>query len=305
MTRRILKMGTRGSALARAQSGQTAKALIRLHPGLEIEPVIIETSGDRFASGRFQESSGGANPVQGVKGLFVKEIEQALLEKRVDFAVHSAKDLPERTAPGLAIGAYPEREDPRDVFVGSPGVSWARLPPGARIGTSSLRRKLQLLATRPDAAVVPLRGNVDTRLRKISSESLHGIILAAAGLRRLGKSEIRAEPISLDEMIPAPGQGALAVEIREDDRELKDVLAPLEDPKTRTEVECERMFSAVAGGGCSAPVGAFARIEGRGISLQVFWAADEKSPSRRWTKTLPDAGLWNNLATEAAKVVRP
>ncbi|MDE2312734.1 MAG: hydroxymethylbilane synthase, partial [Elusimicrobia bacterium] len=259
MTRRTLKMGTRGSALARAQAGQIAKALSRLHPGLEIEAVVIETSGDRFASGRFQEPAGGADTAQGVKGLFVKEIEQALLEKRVDFAVHSAKDLPERTAPGLIIGAYPEREDPRDVFVGSPGVSWTGLPQGARIGTSSLRRKLQLLAARPAAAVVPLRGNVDTRLRKISAEGLSGIILAAAGLRRLGKTEVLAEPISTDEMVPAPGQGALAVEIREDDRALKDILAPLGHPQTRTEVECERTFSAAAGGGCSAPVGALAR----------------------------------------------
>jgi len=305
MKREILKMGTRGSALARAQAEQTAAGLRRLHPGLAIETVVIETSGDRFAAGPFQKTADDSAGEQGVKGLFVKEIEQALQEKRIDFAVHSAKDLPERLAQGLVIGAFPEREDPRDVFVGKPGVSWANLPPRARIGTSSLRRKLQLLAAHPGAVVIPLRGNVDTRLRKISLEGLDGIILAAAGLRRLGKDDVSAEPLAPDIIVPAPGQGALAVEIRAGDAELRDALKPLDHPRTRLEVDCERAFSAASGGGCSSPVGALARAKGAGLSLRIFWAANESSAAHRWMKTCPDARRWTELAAEAVLAVKP
>jgi len=305
MKRKILKMGTRGSALARAQAEQTADALRRLHPGLAVETVVIETSGDRFAAGPFQKAAGDLAGDRGVKGLFVKEIEQALLEERIDFAVHSAKDLPEQLAQGLIVGAYPEREDPRDVFVGRPGVSWADLPPRAKIGTSSLRRKLQILAAHPGAVIVALRGNVDTRLRKISLEGLDGIILAAAGLRRLGKNDVAADPISPEIIVPAPGQGALAVEIRAGDLELRDALKLLDHPRTRLEVECERAFSAESGGGCSSPVGALARAENAGLSLRVFWAAGENSPVRRWMKTCLDARRWTELAAEAAQAVKP
>ncbi|MBI4060247.1 MAG: hydroxymethylbilane synthase, partial [Elusimicrobia bacterium] len=207
----ILKMGTRGSALALAQSGQAARALEKLNPGLKVETVVIKTSGDLF----------GAPPPevaktlpQGAKGLWIKEIEEALLDGRVDFAVHSAKDLPALLAAGLAVAAYPEREDPRDTFVARPGLVWAEVKAGIKIATSSLRRHLMLTAAKPGIVLLPLRGNVDTRLRKLAEGEYDAMVIAAAGLKRLGRSDVRHEPLDVEVMLPAPAQGALALEVK-------------------------------------------------------------------------------------------
>ncbi len=301
--RRVVLMGTRGSALAQAQAGQVAQKLQSLDPELEIKTVLIETSGDRFALSN-PHAAASLESSDGVKGLFVKEIEQALLGGRIDFAVHSAKDLPAQTAAGLAIAAYPEREDPRDVFIAKSGIAWPHLPPQAKIGTSSLRRKMQILALKPDAAVAPLRGNIDTRLKKLTQDSLDGIILAAAGLRRLGKNEPSAIAISPDLIVPAPGQGALALEIRAADAGMVELLKPLDHPRTRLETECERAFSAAAGGGCSSPVGALAQAQGAALTLRIFWASSETSAAKRLRLQCADAKNWRQFALDAAAAVR-
>lgn len=243
-----LRMGTRGSPLALAQSGWAARELMRLNPGLEVETETIVTSGDRFQ---------GPPDQSGTKGLFVKEIEEALLARRIDFAVHSAKDLPGQLAPGTLIAAYPEREDPRDALI---GCRWADLKPGMRVGTTSPRRRDQLPA---GVVAVPLRGNVDTRLRKLKEGEFDAILLAVAGLKRLGLA-VDYEPVPADVMLPAPGQGALALQTREGDAA---IVASLDHAPTRRAVEAERRFLAEVGGGCSVPLGAYAA----GDALTVFW----------------------------------
>jgi hydroxymethylbilane synthase len=269
----ILKMGTRGSALALAQSGWVARELSRLNPGLSVETVKITTSGDRFSI----ESPQAAKKLmpEGTKGLFVKEIEEALLGGAVDFAVHSGKDLPAALAAGLEIAAYPRREDCRDVYIGREGVPWSKLGPGHRVGTSSLRRGVQLLAAKPGVCVIALRGNVDTRLRKLKEGACDGIIIALAGLRRLGRADVPHEPIPTEVMLPAPAQGALAVEARSDRRDVISVLARLDHEATRREAECERAFLAEIGGGCSTPLGALACWREGLLSMAVFWSDPE------------------------------
>lgn len=242
-----LRMGTRGSPLALAQSGQAARRLSEL-TGAEVETVKIVTSGDRFQ---------GPPDQSGTKGLFVKEIEEALLAGEIDFAVHSAKDLPGALAAGLTIAAYPEREDPRDAIIGK---KWSELAPGMKVGTTSPRRRDQLP---PGLIVEPLRGNVDTRLRKLAEGRFDAIILAVAGIKRLGLS-VDYEPIPPDVMVPAPAQGALALETRSGN---EGICAALDHAPTRKAVEAERAFLAEVGGGCSVPLGAHAR-DGR---LTVFW----------------------------------
>ncbi|MFA5138089.1 MAG: hydroxymethylbilane synthase [Elusimicrobiota bacterium] len=258
MTR--LRLGTRGSPLAKAQSRWVAERLERLHPGIGVETVVIKTSGDLSL------------PVPNVKTAFVKELEEALLRGDIDIAVHSAKDLPEKSAEGLCILAYPEREDPRDAFVGAEACrTWAALPRGSVLGTSALRRKVQLLRIRPDLRIEPLRGNVDTRLRKLAQGAFSGLVLAAAGLKRLGL-QVPSESFPTDVLVPAPGQGALAVQACSERAELGALLSALDDPDTRLEVELERRFAAAVGGGCSTPLGAFARCEGEGVRLTVFFS---------------------------------
>ncbi len=280
-------MGTRGSPLALAQSGALVRDLIALTPGLEVETVIIKTSGDLFSAAKPDAAEAPA----GGKGLFVKEIEEALSAGRVDFAVHSSKDLPAVLAPGLEIAAYPRRADPRDVFIGKPGLSWTALGPGHKVGTASLRRRVQLLAARPGVETVPMRGNVDTRLRKLSEGLCDGIILAAAGLERLGRSDVAREPVPVEVILPSPGQGALAVEVRSDRAEIVKTISTLDDPRTRREVELERAFLSAVGGNCATPLGAFARVAADGSAvLEVFWSRPDGTGATRLTDTCPAGG---------------
>ncbi|WP_260333274.1 hydroxymethylbilane synthase [Streptomyces beigongshangae] len=245
-------MGTRRSALALAQSSAFAQALGRA-TGAVSETVGVTTEGD---------TSTAAVTAMGSTGVFVQAVRAALLAKEIDFAVHSYKDLPTAPPDGIVIAAVPAREDPRDALVTGDGSSLARLPAGARIGTGSPRRAGQLAALRPDLEVVPLRGNVDTRLGKVRNGELDGVVLAAAGLARLGRLDEAAELFAPDRFVPAPAQGALAVECRSADTELARLLGTLDDPACRAAVEAERAVLAELDAGCSAPVGAHARLTG-------------------------------------------
>ncbi|MBI5208421.1 MAG: hydroxymethylbilane synthase [Elusimicrobia bacterium] len=273
-----LRYGTRGSALALAQSGLVARQLEAL--GASCERVVIQTSGDRFSAtvgdADVDLSAGAEAP--NVKAMFVKEIEDALLRGDIDFAVHSSKDLPGVLPEGLVVACFPRREDPRDVYIGSPRApSLASFPDGARLATSSLRRRIQLAMAKPRAAFVPMRGNVDTRLRKLGEGAADGLILAAAGLNRLGRTEIPAEPVPTEVVTPAPGQGALALETRAQAREAREFLQRVEDPATRLAVDCERAVMEAVGGDCRTPLGAYARIAGDTLTLEVFWAMNDGS----------------------------
>jgi hydroxymethylbilane synthase len=241
------------------------EAIVASNPGLDVDVEIIRTTGDRqqeWASPPAGPQAGGG------KGIFVKEIEEALLSGRVDLAVHSMKDLPAETSPGLRIAAVPAREDPRDVLVARDGLRLRTLPEGARVGTGSPRRVAQLRNARRDLEFVPLRGNVDTRLRKVREGALDAAVLAAAGLRRLGLLEAGWEILDGAICLPAVGQGALAVQAREDDGGVLAALAALHDPATAACVEAERAFLAALGGGCQVPVAALALLEGGTIHLE-------------------------------------
>jgi len=257
-----LRLGTRASPLARAQAELVRAALAGRHAGLEVELVFVRTTGDRLR---------GPLAPAGGKGLFVKEIEEALAEGHVDAGVHSMKDLPARLAPGLVIGAVPERVDPRDVLVGGAG-GLAGLPEGARVGTASPRRRAQLLARRPDLEVVLLRGNVDTRLRKWRTGEVDALVLAAAGLARLGIVEPAARPLAVEEFLPAVGQGALALECRADDASTRAILAAVEDPVAATAVAAERAFLTAVGGDCNTALAAHATVADGQVSLRALVA---------------------------------
>jgi hydroxymethylbilane synthase len=247
-----LRIATRGSALALAQArmiGAAAEAAT----GRPFELVVLQTTGDRIQDRALSQIGG--------KGLFVKEIQEALLDDRADLAVHSAKDLPAKTPDRLAFVAFPRRADPRDALVArDPSLRIALLPRGARIGTGSVRRTSQLRARRPDLQIVPLRGNVDTRLRKLDELGLHALILACAGLDRLGLSERIHERIETDDVLPAVGQGTLALEARAGDA-LAAELAVLDDPGTRACLLAERGFQAGLEGDCAVPIAAFAELD--------------------------------------------
>jgi hydroxymethylbilane synthase len=296
-----LRMGTRGSALALAQSGQTAAALCRLHPGLEIETVRIQTSGDRFS---LQSPAQASALAAGAKGLFVKEIEESLSDGRIDFAIHSAKDLPADLFSGLVIAAYPVREDPRDVFIGRGGLRWQTAGAGTRIGTSSLRRQVQLLAAKPGLVMLPMRGNIDTRLRKLDEGLCDGLVLAGAGLRRLGLREVPHETLSEGLLLPSPGQGALAVEARQDRREVVELLAKLDHRQTRLEVELERAFLKEMGGGCSVPLGARAKMRGTEADISVFYSQPDGSRPVRLDEVCRDLSKITECVRDLAGRVR-
>jgi hydroxymethylbilane synthase len=245
-----LVIGTRGSQLALWQAQFIKNQLERHFPTLEVSLKIIKTTGDTIQN----RSLVGLG-----KGIFTKEIENALLTGDIDLAVHSLKDLPTELPEGLCIAAIPTREDPRDVLVTDTGVPLEGLAEGAKIGTTSPRRKAQLLCMRPYLRVVDVRGNIDTRLRKLHETDLDGIILAAAGIKRLLEPEIITQYFDTERMVPAVGQGALAVEAREGDSTVKTLLAPLNDPETVAEVTAERTVLESLGGGCQVPIGAYAR----------------------------------------------
>lgn len=255
-----MRLGTRGSRLALAQAHWLKGALERRWPATHVEVVVIVTSGDRL---------GGSLARIGGKGLFVKEIEEALYDGRVDCAVHSMKDLPIVVPDGLEVAAVPQREDPRDVVVGvgtRGGI--AALPRGARVGTTSLRRAAQLLAARPDVQVVELRGNVDTRLRKRAEGACDAVLLAAAGLARLGMTAtVEGTPLDPDVFVPAVGQGALALERRGADTDVGDMLSALNHEPTRRAVMAERAFLRALGGDCVTPIAAHGRIDGDRLHL--------------------------------------
>jgi len=250
-----IRLATRGSDLALTQSRAMAKR-IESELGVEVELVPIKTTGDRIQHVSLAKIGG--------KGLFVKEIEEALLDGRADIAVHSAKDLPAAVPDGLELIAFPERADPRDALVGrEAGATLAELPAGARVGTGSVRREAQLRAIRPDIEIVPLRGNVPTRLRKIEEQSLDAVVLAAAGLDRLGLSDRIGERISTDVMLPAVAQGILAIEGRSDDPISRDV-ATLACPNAGASAAAERAFLIGLEGDCNVPLAALAEVDGQG-----------------------------------------
>lgn len=250
-----LRIATRGSALALAQARLTGAAA-EAASGRPYELVVLQTTGDRIQD-RSLAAIGG-------KGLFVKEIQEALLDGRADLAVHSAKDLPSHTPERLAFAAFPRRADPRDALIArDPALRLGLLPRGARVGTGSVRRSSQLRARRPDLELVPLRGNVDTRLRKLDELGLHAVILACAGLDRLGLSERIHERIDGEDMLPAVGQGTLALEVRADDP-LAAELRALDDPATRACLLAERGFQAGLEGDCAVPIAAYAELDHAG-----------------------------------------
>ena len=249
---KTLKIGTRGSKLALWQANWVKSALNDRHPSRSVELVIIKTKGDKILDVPLAKVGG--------KGLFVKEIEEALLDGRIDLAVHSMKDMPSDIPKGLCIGAIPERENPRDVLISKKNRPLSQLEPGARIGTSSLRRAAQLLHARSDLEILPLRGNLDTRLKKLETENLDAIVLAAAGVRRLGLENRITEFLDENVMLPAVGQGALCIEIRENDPEVATLVAKLEHRQTRTIVMGERAFLNRLEGGCQVPIAAHGKI---------------------------------------------
>ena len=256
-----LRIATRGSLLATTQSQWVADRLRALHPGLETELVIRKTRGDNVQDRTLLALS----EESGVKGLFVREIQEAVLDGDADIAIHSMKDLPARGPEELALGAVPEREDARDALIlpaGFDPLDELRddlpLPPGARVGTASLRRSAQLRALRPDLQILDLRGNVDTRLRKLDEGEYDAIILAAAGMRRLGLLDRISAPLSPELCVPAPGQAALAVECRRDDTRTAKLLATLDHAPSRACVELERAVMKRLGGDCNVPLGCYA-----------------------------------------------
>ncbi|MFQ5860586.1 MAG: hydroxymethylbilane synthase [Dehalococcoidia bacterium] len=263
-----LAIGTRGSGLAWRQAEEVAEALRRLHPHQEFRLCDIKTLGDTAEEA----------PLLGLgRGIFVKEIEGLLLRGEIDLAVHSLKDLPTRLPPGLVIGAVLQRGDPRDVLVNRWELPLAELPSGARLGTSSPRRVAQVKALRPDIQVSPIRGNVDTRLRKGTGPDYDGVVLAAAGLARLGLEDQVAEYFDPQEFVPAPGQGALAVELRAGEDKLLQVVAGLNHRPTRLAVTAERAFVEALGGGCQTPAAAYARVDGDALILTALIAAEDGS----------------------------
>lgn len=246
-------IGTRGSQLALWQANWVKAALIGKHPGLSVDLLIIKTKGDKITDVPLAKVGG--------KGLFVKEIEEAISDRRVDLAVHSMKDMPADIPEGLCISAVPERESPEDVLISKHGLLLSQLPKGARIGTSSLRRSAQIKHLRPDAEIVSLRGNLDTRLKKLETEDFDAIILAAAGVKRLGLEARITQYLDAAMMLPAVGQGALCIESRKDDAEVLPIIAALDDPPTRTVVMGERAFLNRLEGGCQVPIAAHGKIE--------------------------------------------
>jgi hydroxymethylbilane synthase len=253
-----LRIGSRGSQLALWQANHVASLLRQQGHTVEIE--IIRTTGDKITDVALAKV--------GTKGMFTKEIEEALAEGRVDLAVHSLKDVPTELAPEFELAAIMRREDPRDAFISVRHSALEELPQGAKAGTSSLRRQCQLKALRPDLEIFPLRGNVDTRLRKLESGEYDAIILAAAGVHRLGLDQHVRSRIAPEVMCPAVGQGALAIEARRDDRQTQTLLAFLNHPETRQAIECERALLGTLGGGCQVPIGAHAEVRAGRLHLR-------------------------------------
>ncbi len=287
--RRVV-IATRRSPLARTQTAWVAGRL--RSAGFAVEILELVTTGDRWSA------SGAADAT---RGLFVKELEEALLDGRADIAVHSAKDLPVELPPGLGVVAVPEREDPHDVLIGSPGGLVA-LGPGARVGTGSARRVAQVRRLRPDVECVEIRGNVGTRLEKLDRGEADALVLAAAGLNRLGIAPAGAVMLSVDECVPAPGQGALALEGRIDDPVGTAIAAAIDDAETRRCLGIERRVLLGLGGGCREPIGVHARVGTEGVEVRVFAATEDHSRQIRDEVTLIGDG--DDMAPVDALIAR-
>ena len=289
MKRRKLTVATRKSQLALVQSRAFIETLKGRFPELEVEELHVTTTGDRIQDKSLADIGG--------KGLFIKEIEEALLEGQADFAIHSMKDLPADLAPGLSVVCVPERQDARDAFVSTRVSRLAELPSGSRVGTSSLRRAVQLGFSRSDLEIVPLRGNVDTRLRRAEEGRVDAIILACAGLLRLGWADRITERLAIEQCLPAVGQGALAIECREDDAAVGGLLGELNDAETAVAVAAERGVMRTTGGNCHIPLAAYALRTPEGLWLRglladaggkhvrtaevkVPWPSDERAAAR-------------------------
>ena len=263
-----LVVGTRGSNLALVQTNWVVDQLKKENPGVEFEVKIIKTKGDLIKDLPLDKI--------GDKGLFVKEIEKSLLDGEIDMAVHSMKDMPSYLPEGLKFAHSPKREDPRDALIFKEGYkSLDDLPQGARIGTGSKRRKYQLLKHRPDLEIVPIRGNIETRIKKIETEKLDGVVLAASGLRRAGLDDKIDYYIPTDIMLPAPAQGILALEIREDDKETEKIIDSIKDDITKIQIDAERGFLIGVNGSCHIPMGAYCEIEGEKITLTGLYGDGE------------------------------
>jgi hydroxymethylbilane synthase len=258
--RRTIRVGTRGSLLARRQTDAVLAALKQRYPDQQFEARPLRTTGDRRRREPLDQFGG--------IGVFVKELESALLAGEIDMAVHSLKDVPTAVPEGLTIAAVTRREDPRDALVSRRGAKLAELPPGARVGTGSLRRACQLRALRPDLEVVGIRGNVDTRIRKVEAGEVEAAVVAAAALARMGWLDRASEILPDDMMLPAPGQGALAVEIRSDDEAVREIAEAIDDGDSHRAATAERAFLRHLGGGCSVPVGALGEVEGGRLRLR-------------------------------------
>jgi hydroxymethylbilane synthase len=285
-----LRIGSRGSQLALWQANHISASLQQKGHTVAID--VIKTTGDKITDVALAKV--------GTKGMFTKEIEEALHEGRVDLAVHSLKDLPTELPAGFMLAAIPVREDPRDVFLSVNYYRIEDLPVRARVGTSSLRRQAQLGALRSDLEIIPLRGNVDTRLRKLHSGEFDAIILAAAGITRLGLTSAVREYIAPEQMCPAAGQGALAIETRADDVQTCAALKFLDHPQTRSAVECERAALNALGGGCQVPIGAYAEPAQGGLRLRAVVASPDGSEIVREQKTGSDP---NRLGQEVGRAL--
>ena len=264
-----IKVGTRGSKLALTQTNFVAEKLKKIMPNANIEICVIKTSGDIMQDVSLLTIGG--------QGVFVKEIEEALLSEKIDLAVHSMKDVPGENPEGLIFSAILPREDVRDVLVSRNNIKLEFMPKGAKIGTGSQRRGAQIKALLPDVSIVPLRGNIETRIKKIETENINGVILAAAGMKRNGLTEKITQFLPVETMLPAVGQGALGLQIRKDDTELAKACAALNDTTTAAEVAAERAFLRALGGGCRLPIAALGKLDGRMLTLEGMVAAPNGS----------------------------
>src|SRR3989304_7815102 len=255
-------VGSRGSKLALIQTNWVISELKKQNPELEFKIEKISTKGDKRTDAPLSRLGG--------VGLFTKELEVALIKRKIDIAVHSAKDVPTEIHEGLVIGAKPKREDPHDVLISNNNASLEKLPDNARIGTSSLRRKAQLLAFRPDFKILDLRGNLDTRLEKLETEDMDAIVVARAGLLRMNYTGQISQIIPFDIMLPAVGQGSLCIEIRKDDARIQKIVSGIDDEQTGIAIEAERSLLAKLQGGCQVPIGAYAEIHGKEVSIEAI-----------------------------------
>ena len=291
MMKTLITIGTRGSRLALWQANWVKSAIVKHHPSLSIKLDIIKTKGDKILDVPLAKVGG--------KGLFVKEIEEALLNGRIDLAVHSMKDMPAQIPEGLCIGAVPKREAPNDVLISNNNLTMSSLPMGAKIGTSSLRRASQLLNMRPDITIMPLRGNLDTRIKKLEAHQFDAIVLAAAGVKRLGFENKITEYIDLNTIIPAVGQGALCIEIRKQDTDTHAIVSTLDHFETNRVIACERAFLIRLEGGCQVPMAAHGTIKEDKLTMSGLVGETDGSKMIKQTISGPVAEA-EQIGTELA-----